>query len=178
MKMMKGNTRPQEFWIAAVLIAPALYFIYVKTSFSSELLISSVLTAILIFIGIEDMQNKTSQPLLIMPLFLIQAILIFAQNTDNLVLIIDYAAGMVLSGTCFLLIFAITRGGINLQDVVLISCSGWVLGLQKIMCAMLVTSVFITLQALVSLIIRPSRKMLLPSIVFIFLGCITSIFLY
>lgn len=168
-----------EFCAGMLILIPVIILVYYNFGLSIEFFLYSFLFSILAFSGIGEIYGKNLVCFFTFSLMAASCVLMAIKFENGSFLLADSLYGMILPGLSFLCMHFISRGGLSLDNAALISFSGTILGLQQIMGAMLVMSILAALSSIIYMLYkRKYVKSSLPSLIYIYLGCVASVYSY
>ncbi len=176
---MIRNELWMEFSIGMLILIPVIILVYFNFGISIEFILYSILFSVLAFSGIGEIYDKKLDGFFTLTLMVAGGVLIFIKFENESFLLTESLYGMILSGFSFLCMYFISRGGLSLDNVALISFSGTILGFQQIMGVMFVMSILAAFSSIIYMLYkRKNVKSSLPSLIYIYLGCVVSLYSY
>ncbi len=176
---MITNELKMGFRAGIIALFPVIIFLWFNFGISLKLFLYSILFAVLVFSGIGELYERKTENIFILALMAVGGVLTVFEYGDDSFHITDSLSAMVLSGLSFLCMYFVTRGGLSLDNVILISFSGTIMGLQQIMGAMLVMSILAAFSSIIYMLLKLKKvKRSLPSLIYIYLGCVASLYSY
>lgn len=135
--------------------------------------------------AVQDLKDKTVPNTIILALLACWTLTIFPQLVAGANLehgiekLLRAAAGFLVGGGLFLLVYLISRNGLGGGDVKFMAVAGLYLGADGILPAMLYGSIFASLFGLALILLKKiGRKDPIPLIPFLYIGIIISIFFF
>lgn len=174
-----GEKVSPQYPIIELLNSIIYLIIYIKFGFALEFFFYAIIFSLLIVITIIDLQHMIIPDILVVLIlgitiiYKILSYILYSKSPELLYSI----GGLVLSGTLFILIIIVSKGGMGGGDVTLIGVLGFILGIKKIFLTIFLSFLLGAIISVFLLIMKiKGRKDPIPFGPFIILGFFIVVF--
>lgn len=169
-KKTKPNFKIMIYIIYSLLIISTIFFIYKKGFSSGEFISYSILIIILAIATVTDVKKMLIPNKLLIIGFLISLVFIFVNSN---ITILSKVLGGLISGGLVLGLLYLTKGGIGMGDVKMISMVGFYTGLVNIFNILIISTLFSGLAGILLLGFKiKGKKDSLPFAPFVLMGTV------